>query len=159
LPHLKRSAYRQLVTFLTDDEVEAFLGSCNQDTWTGRRDYTILVLAIQTGLRISELAALTRADIALGTGANVHTMGKGRKERRTPLLSPIVSALRAWLVECDVARPDPLFPTSTGRHLSRDAIEHRVAHYVAMATAVPVLRFEPNTSQLTPCGTRRPCAY
>jgi integrase/recombinase XerD len=124
---------RNLVTFLTDDEVEAFLGSCNQDTWTGRRDYTMLVLAIQTGLRISELAALTRADIVLGTGANVHTVGKGRKERRTPLLSPIVNVLRAWLVECDVAGPDPLFSTSTGRHLSRDAIEHRVAHYVAMA--------------------------
>jgi integrase/recombinase XerD len=91
------------------------------------------VLAVQTGLRISELTALTIADVALGTGAHVHTIGKGRKERRTPLVPLTVTVLRVWLAERRGSPPDPLFPTSTGRQLSRDAIEHRVALYVARA--------------------------
>lgn len=124
---------RNLVTYLTDEEVDTLLAACDTTTWTGRRDHTMLVLAIQTGLRISELAGLTVADVVVGTGANIHTVGKGRKERRTPLVPLTVEVLRTWLVERNGAPSDPLFPTSTGRPLSRDAIEHRVALYVSRA--------------------------
>jgi len=124
---------RNLVTFLTDEEVDTLLGVCDRGTWTGRRDHAMLVLAIQTGLRISELAGLTVADIVAGTGANVHTVGKGRKERRTPLVPLTVEVLRTWLAERGGDPCDPFFPTSTGRALSRDAIEHRVALYVSKA--------------------------
>ena len=124
---------KNLVTYLTEDEADALIEACNRDTWTGRRDHTMLVLAIQTGLRISELIGLTVADITVGTGANVHTIGKGRKERRTPLVPHTVEALRAWLTERGGNPADPLFPTSTGKPLSRDAIEHRVALHVAKA--------------------------
>lgn len=130
----KRSE-RNLVTYLVDDEVDALLAACDQTTWTGRRDHAMVLLTIQTGLRISELARLTRADTHLGTGANVHTVGKGRKERRTPLVPLTVNVLRSWLIERRGAATDPLFPTSTGRPLSRDAIEHRIAHYAAKACA------------------------
>jgi site-specific recombinase XerD len=75
---------RKLVTYLTDDEVDALLGACNVGTWTGRRDHALLDLAVETGLRISELAALTCSDVTFGTGANLHVTGKGRKERRVP---------------------------------------------------------------------------
>jgi site-specific recombinase XerD len=124
---------RNLVTYLTDEEVDALLAACDTTTWTGRRDHAMVVLAVQTGLRISELAGLTVADVVLGTGANVHTVGKGRKERRTPLVPLTVSVLRTWLTERRGSPPEPLFPTSTGRPLSRDAIEHRVALYVSKA--------------------------
>ena len=124
---------KNLVTYLTEDEADALIEACNRDTWTGRRDHTMLVLAIQTGLRISELIGLTVADITVGTGANVHTIGKGRKERRTPLVPHTIEALRAWLTERGENPADPLFPTSTGKPLSRDAIEHRVALHVATA--------------------------
>jgi site-specific recombinase XerD len=126
---------RNLVTYLTEPEITALLAAPNQATWTGRRDHTMIVLAIQTGLRISELAALTISDITLATGANVHTTGKGRKERRTPLVPATVTRLTAWLRERQGFPSQPLFPTSTGRPLSRDAIEHRVALYVKKATA------------------------
>ena len=126
---------RNLVTYLTDLEVDAVLASCDQKTWTGRRDHTMILLTIQTGLRISELARLTIADITIGTGAHVHTIGKGRKERRTPLLPQTGAALRAWLTERQGIPTDPLFPTVTGRHLSRDAIAHRVALYVTKANS------------------------
>ena len=124
---------RNLVTYLTDDEVDALLAACDTATWTGRRDHAMLVLAIQTGLRISELARLTIADVVIGTGAHVHTVGKSRKERRTPLVPATVAVLRTWLTERQGSPPEPLFPTSTGQPLSRDAIEHRVAHHVSNA--------------------------
>lgn len=123
----------RLLTYLVDDEVDALLAACDPTTHTGRRDHAMLILAVQTGLRVSELAALTCADVALGTGANVHSQGKGRKERRTPLVATTVEVLRSWLTESGGAGANPLFPTNTGRHLSRDAIEHRIALYVSIA--------------------------
>ncbi len=126
---------RNLVTFLTDEEVDALLGACDQRTWTGRRDHTMLVLGIQTGLRISELAGLTCADVTLGTGATVHCVGKGRKERRTPLVALTRTVLRAWLAERQGTPTEPLFPTTTGKRLSRDAIERRLARHVGTAAA------------------------
>jgi integrase/recombinase XerD len=124
---------RNLVTYLTGGEVDAFLAGCDPATWTGRRDAAMLLLAVQTGLRISELAALTCADVTLGVGAHVHTVGKGRKERRTPLVAHTVHVLRAWLAERNGTGPQPLFPTVTGNRLSRDAIEHRIALYARLA--------------------------
>ncbi len=126
---------RNLVTYLTETEVDALLDACDKNTWTGRRDHAMLALTTQTGLRISELAQLTCQDVTLTAGANVHTVGKGRKERRTPLTPPIRAVLRAWLKERRGAPADPLFPTSTGRRLSRDAIERRLAHHLHDAAA------------------------
>lgn len=132
---------RNLVTYLTDPEVDALLEACEQTTWTGRRDHAMFVLTIQTGLRISELAGLTRQDVNLGVGANVHTIGKGRKERRTPLVPVTRAVLKAWLAERRGEPTDPLFPTVTGGRLSRDAIERRLTHHLAVAAnTCPSLR-------------------
>jgi site-specific recombinase XerC len=95
----------------------------------------MFALTIQTGLRISELTGLTREDITLTTGANVHAIGKGRKERRTPLVSTTRAVLKAWLGEQPGDPTDPLFPTITGSRLSRDAVERRLAHHVSLAGA------------------------
>jgi integrase/recombinase XerD len=132
---------RNLVTYLTEPEVDALLDACDQTTWTGRRDHAMFALTIQTGLRISELAGLSREDITLTAGANVHTVGKGRKERRTPLVPTTKAVLKAWLGERPGAPGDPLFPTTTGKRLSRDAIERRLAHRVALgSTSCPSLK-------------------
>jgi integrase/recombinase XerD len=132
---------RNLVTFLTEPEVDALLNVCDRATRTGRRDHALLVLAIQTGLRISELISLTCADIVLTTGAHVHCIGKGRKERRTPLTPLTRDVLRVWLTDHDAGPGQPLFPTNRGTHLSRDALEHRIRHYTTFATdSCPSLR-------------------
>ncbi len=132
---------RSLVTFLTDREVEALLAVPDRTTWTGRRDHALLLLAVQTGLRVSELIGLRCADVHLGTGAHVSCLGKGRKERITPLTRATVAVLRVWLAERAGERVDPLFPTSTGTPLSRDAVERRITRYAASAaTACPSLR-------------------
>ena len=124
---------RNLLTYLTDPEVDALLAACDQATWTGRRDHAMLALTIQTGLRISELIALACQDVTLTAGANVHTVGKGRQHRRTPLTPATTKLLKAWLAERAGAPADPLFPTTTGKRLSRDAIERRLAIHLARA--------------------------
>ena len=125
---------RNLLTYLTDPEVDALLAACDQTTPTGRRDHAMLALTIQTGLRISELITLDCQDITLGTGANVHTIGKGRKTRRTPLTPTIRTVLKAWLSARAAAPDEPLFPTRTGTRLSRDAVEHRLKIHLHTAT-------------------------
>ncbi|MQA17678.1 MAG: tyrosine-type recombinase/integrase, partial [Pseudonocardiaceae bacterium] len=124
---------RALITYLTEPEVDALVAACDQSTWTGLRDHAMLLLAVQTGLRISELIGLTRADIHLGAGAHVACHGKGRKDRITPLTSGTVSVLRGWLDQTPGDHAQPLFPTRRGGPLSRDAIEHRLAHYAEQA--------------------------
>jgi integrase/recombinase XerD len=124
---------RNLLTYLTEPEVDALLAACDQATWTGRRDHAMFALTIQTGLRISELISLTCQDVTLSTGANVHTVGKGRKARRTPLVPATRNLLKSWLAERAGAPNEPLFPTTTGKRLSRDAIERRLARHLAVA--------------------------
>ncbi len=125
---------RALICYLTEPEVQALLASCDQRTWTGRRDHALLLLAVQTGLRMSELIGLTRADLHLGAGAHVLCHGKGRKDRATPLTTDTRAVLRDWLAERLGAPTAPLFPSRHGRRLSPDAIERRIAHYTALAT-------------------------
>jgi integrase/recombinase XerD len=146
---------RNLVSFLTEKEVDAVLAACDRTTWTGRRDHAMVVLFVQTGLRISEMASLTCADVVLTTGAHVHCVGKGRKERCTPLVPATVGVLRTWLAERAGLPGEPLLPTSTGRRLSRDAIEHRISRYVEEAAgACPSIR----SKHVTAHTLRHTCA-
>jgi site-specific recombinase XerD len=132
---------RSEVSFLTPAEVNALLAAPDRRRWVGRRDHAMLLTFIQTGLRLSELTALRHADIELGAGAHLRCIGKGRKERATPLTAQTVSVLRAWLTE-QQGRPDqPLFPTRSGRPLSPDAVSLAVTRHVASArTTCPSLR-------------------
>ncbi len=131
---------RQIVTFLTDNEIDALLAAPNRRTWLGRRDHALLLLAIQTGLRVSELTGLTRADIVLGTAAHVRCLGKGRKERATPLTSTTTAALGTWLQERPGPDAGPLFPTRQGQALSRYGVTRLVSkHAKAAASRCPSL--------------------
>lgn len=126
---------RRLVTYLTEVEIDALLAAPDRTTWTGRRDTALFSLAVQTGLRSSELIGLSCTDVHLGSGAHVSCNGKGRKQRITPLTSGTRNVLRTWLAERTGQPADPLFPTRTGRSLSRDALERRLAGYAVDATA------------------------
>jgi integrase/recombinase XerD len=126
---------RAIVAFLSEPEVEALLAAPDRTSWTGRRDHALLLVAVQTGLRISELMGLRCGDVHLGMGAHLVCHGKGRKDRITPLTRSTVNVLRAWLTERGTSPIDCLFPTRTGKSLSRDAIEHRIALHLAKAAA------------------------
>ncbi len=128
-----KRADRTIVSFLTDTEVDALLAAPDRSIWLGRRDHALLLLAIQTGLRVSELTGLHRADATLDRGAHVRCEGKGRKQRITPLTRQTVQVLRAWLSENPGEPADPLFPASHGGQLSRDAVERLVSKHAAIA--------------------------
>jgi site-specific recombinase XerD len=122
-----------IVTFLTSTETEALLAVPDRATRTGRRDHAWILLAIQTGLRASELTALTRHDVHLGAGAYVACHGKGRKDRITPLAPGTVTTLQAWLAEHGGTPDDPLFTTIRGGPMSRDALQQRLTLYATAA--------------------------
>lgn len=124
---------RNLVAFLAPAESNAFIAAPDRTTWIGRRDHALLVVAIETGLRVSELVNLKCEDAVLQTGPHVRCLGKGRKERCTPLMPQTVGVLRTWLKERNGKPSDPIFPSRRGSTLSRDAVERLVAKYAAVA--------------------------
>ena len=124
---------RTLITHLTDNEINALLSTPDQRTWIGRRDRTMLALAIETGLRVSELTGLKCGDTHLGDVAHIACHGKGRKDRVTPLTKPTAAVLRSWIAERRGLAADPLFPTSRGTRLTRDAVARRLAKHVIIA--------------------------
>lgn len=131
---------RPPVPYLDRPEVDALLAAPDSSTWTGRRDRTLLLVAVQTGLRVSELIGLPCKNIILGHGAHVRCEGKGRKQRCTPLRKDTVTLVKAWLRERRGLPEDPVFPSLRGDPLSRDAVEHLVAKHAAVAaTCCPSL--------------------
>jgi len=124
---------RTQIEFLTHREIEALLAAPDVSTWSGRRDRTLLLVAVQTGLRVSELVGLRCEDVVLGRGAHVRCLGKGRKERCTPLRKDAVRALRGWLRERNPRLSDPLFPSTRGGPLGPDGVEHLLAKHLATA--------------------------
>jgi site-specific recombinase XerD len=124
---------RRPIEFLNREEIDALLATPNLSTWLGRRDRTLLLLAVQTGLRVSELIGLNCQDTVLGTGAHVRCFGKGRKHRCTPLRPETSRALAAWLRERNALPDAPVFPSIRGDRLSRDAVERLITKYTQRA--------------------------
>jgi len=146
---------RPLVSFLTQAEANALLAAPDRKSWLGRRDHALLVVAIQTGLRVSELTALRCADVDLNTGAHLRCYGKGRKERITPLTALTCNVLRPWLAEHQGDPTRPLFPSRRDGPLSRDAVALLVAkHARAAVQHCPSLA----TKAVTPHVLRHTCA-
>jgi integrase/recombinase XerD len=122
-----------VITHLSEDEIAALLRAPDPRTWTGRRDHALMLVAVTTGLRASELTGLTRADTHLGNGPHLECHGKGRKDRVTPLLRDTVAVLAAWLAENPGGPGSPAFPTRRGTPMSQDAIEDCVRRHAATA--------------------------
>lgn len=132
---------RTQVHFLTRPEVEALLAAPDHRAWFGRRDHAFLLVAAQTGLRLSEMTGLTRDDVMLGAGAHVRVIGKGRKERCVPLAKPTVTVLKTWLREPPRGDGQVLFPNARGTRLSPDGVHYLlVRHTTAAAKVCPSLK-------------------
>jgi integrase/recombinase XerD len=138
---------RNIVCYLNLEEIKALLDAPDRSRWLGRRDHTLLVTAIQTGLRVSELIALRVGDVSLRTGAHVTVIAKGRKQRAATLTPETVALLRQWLKERQGEPEDPLFPSRQGRPLTRYAINKLLAkHATTTAAGCPSLA----SKQVTP---------
>jgi integrase len=126
---------RNTVSYLDRDEIKALLAAPDSGTWLGRRDHALLVLMIQTGVRVSELTGLRVGDVHLGSGPHIRVLGKGRKKRATTLTGETVAILRTWLRERHGQPDEPLFPTRQGRPLSRYTVGVIVAKHATTAAA------------------------
>lgn len=146
-----------LVSYLTNAELDVFLSAPDRCTWHGRRDHALLVLAAQTGLRVSELTGLTIDDLHLDTGAHVYCRGKGRKDRCTPLTTHTTAILTEWLAERHAPGTAPLFCTRSGTRMSSDAVSHLTGKHATMAAlACPSLtarKITPHTLRHTAAMT------
>ena len=150
-----KKAQRTELCYLSHPESDALLAAPDRDTWTGRRDHALLDVAIDTGLRVSELTGLRNSDVELGTGASLSCQGKGRKHRCTPLRIQTAAVLAAWTQERGGAPDDPVFPTRRGRKISRGAVGRLVTKHAATAASrCPSLR----AKHITPHVLRHTCA-
>ncbi|MFH1602840.1 MAG: site-specific integrase, partial [Pseudomonadota bacterium] len=127
---------RTLVPFLTRPEVDALLAAPDQCTWSGRRDHAFLLVAVQTGLRLSEMTGLKREDVTVGAGAHVRVIGKGRKERCTPFAKSTRTVLKAWLREPQRGNGDVLFPSAKGERLSVHGVQYLLTKHRLTASEV-----------------------
>jgi integrase/recombinase XerD len=146
-----KRAPTSLVNFLDRAETEALLAAPDRNTALGQRDYALLAVAVQSGLRVSELTGLSCGDVTFGAGANLYCRGKGRKERRTPLTVATARLLAAWVHQRRASLDEPLFPARSGNRLSTDAVADLVEKY---ARACPCLE----TKKVTPHTLRHTCA-
>jgi site-specific recombinase XerD len=150
-----KKAERRELCYLSQPETDALLAAPRRDTWTGRRDHALLDVAVETGLRVSELTGLRNRDVELGTGAHVSCHGKGRKRRATPLRKQTAAVLAAWMKERGGGPDDPVFPARRGTRISRGAVARRVAgHAAAAARHCPSL----HGKRVTPHVLRHSCA-
>jgi len=146
---------RSTIHFLTNEEVDGLLAAPDRDTWLGRRDHTLLRVAIQTGLRVSELTSLRCGDAQTDVGAHVRCLGKGRKERAIPLDKPTAAIVRVWQRERHGAPTDPLFPTRRGDVLSTDAVAWLLRKHTNTAARSQPSLLDKN---ITPHVLRHTCA-
>jgi len=132
---------RTLVQFLTREEVDALLAAPDLHTWSGRRDHAFLLVALQTGLRLSEMTGLTCEDLVLGTGAHVRVIGKGRKERCTPIAKSTLAAIKAWLREPQPGGSKMLFPSARGKRLTVHGVQYLLnKHRMTASRMCPSLK-------------------
>jgi site-specific recombinase XerD len=127
---------RNLVQFLTHAEVDALLAAPDRRVWSGRRDHAFLLVAVQTGLRLSEMTGLKREDIILGCGAHVRVIGKGRKERCTPIARSTLAVVKAWLREPQRGDGDVLFPSAKGKRLTIHGVQYLLNKHRLTASRV-----------------------
>jgi site-specific recombinase XerD len=146
---------KPLVTFFTRPEVEALLAAPDRSTWSGRRDHVYLLLALQTGMRLSEMTALQLQDMNLESGAHVRVIGKGRKERIIPITKQTVAVLKSWIKELADMGTNTLFPSIRGGRLGADGVQHMLKRYIkAAAQTCPGL----NRKHVSPHSTRHTLA-
>ena len=140
----QRLARSRALTYLNLDEIKALLAAPDRSTWLGRRDHAMPLLAVLTGVRVTELVTLTIADVTLGAGAHIKVQGKGRKRRATTLTPETVAVLRQWVKELATQPHEPLFPTRQRQPITRSGVRQLLTKYTAIAaTSCPSLNDKP----------------
>ena len=132
---------KRTVDFLDPEKSAALIATPDLSTAIGRRDRTLLLVALQTGLRVLELIGLNVGDVILDLSYQAHVQyrGKGRNERATPLRSDTVMVLEEWLRERSGAPHERLFVSNRKQRFSQDGIE-RIVRPAAQSGEVTLLQ-------------------
>lgn len=125
---------RPVLGFLSRDEILSILDAPNRSTWSGHRDAVLLLTLYNTGARVSEIIALSVADVLIERQTSLLFHGKGRKERIIPLWKDTVKELKAWLSRVDQRSEGPVFPNRKGQPISRFGVRQRIQCAVTKAT-------------------------
>jgi integrase/recombinase XerD len=126
---------RKLIAYLTRTEMQALLAASDPSTWSGRRDYALLLTLYNSGARVSEVTTLKREQVRFGASTFVQLTGKGRKERTVPLWSATAQVLKAWFEELGDDAGPIAFPNARGKALSREGVDYLLKQ--AMQRAIP----------------------
>lgn len=130
------TAVRGLPKILTESDVERLLNAPDLATAIGCRDRTMLEVLYATGLRVTELCTLERAQVSLEVGA-IRVVGKGNKERLIPMGESAQEWLSRYLKTARLEFADPqghvLFPGREGRPMTRQTFWHRIKYYAQHA--------------------------
>jgi integrase/recombinase XerD len=125
---------RPMLGFLSREEILAIVGEPGESR-TSQRDHLLLKMVYNTGARVSEIIAVTLADVVLDGAACVHLHGKGRKHRTVPLWRSTVVQIRAWLRLNPQLQPtSALLPNRDGAAMTRGNVTQRLALAVTAAS-------------------------
>jgi integrase/recombinase XerD len=126
---------KPVLGFLSRPEMETIIAAPDCRSWAGQRDRAMFTLLYNTGARVSEIINLRVGDLVLDVSPVAHLLGKGRKRRSTPLWKTSASVMRSWVRQLtNAGAADFLFPSKSGRRLSRSAVTLRLASAVELAT-------------------------
>jgi integrase/recombinase XerD len=134
-----------VIAAFSQEQLQRLFRMPDKSTFKGYRDYLMMLVLLDTGLRVSELIRLKVSDVDKETGA-VKVLGKGNKERLVYLGPKVLKELKQYLFEC-LNQSDagwPLFPNQWGRNLSLRTFEDSLAEYGKLA-GIKGVRVSPHT--------------
>ena len=144
-------APRKVVPTFTESQIGTLLGAIDTASPEGYRNYAMILMLLDTGLRVSELAGLRLPDVSVADGM-LKVLGKGNKERVVPMGRQVAHHLWRYISLC---RPEPATPhidhvflTRDGRPLSKDRVE-KVMHRYGCKAGIAGVRSSPHTLRHT----------
>ena len=103
--------------------------------WSGRRDHALMLLAVQTGLRLSELTGLRPEDVQLGAGAHVRVHRQGAQGALHAAEQDHARGADRMDARAAEVAGQPVFPNAHGGRLSAHGVHYLLAKHVATAAA------------------------
>jgi integrase/recombinase XerD len=131
-----RKVEKKDVCYLTKEEMDSLLNACETTNSEGRRDYLMLLLLYNSGMRVSEMISIQEKDVIIADNGRCHLriMGKGRKERTVPLWSTTTKCLVEYIHENAIQNNDYLLSGRNVKHLTRSGVRYRIDCIVKKAT-------------------------
>jgi integrase/recombinase XerD len=132
-----QKAERKEVCYLTKEEMDSLLNVCETKNSEGRRDYLMLLLLYNSGMRVSEMISIQGKDAHFSDNGKCHLriMGKGRKERVVPLWRTTTTCLSNFMYENGIQDNEYLLSGRNVKHLTRSGVRYRIDCIVKKAAS------------------------